>query len=496
MVHMDQKQKLIVVTGGAGFVGSRLCARLVELGHKVIALDNHFTSVRENHVEGVEYRIGHTRDIDALIPETPDLVYHLGEYSRVEKSFEDPIQLIWDLNIAGTFAVLEFCRTRGAKIVYAGSSTKFADDGAGAAQSPYAWSKAANTELVRNYGAWYGLPYAITYFYNVYGDHEIAGGPYATVIGIFKEKYKHGHPLTVVSPGTQLRNFTHIDDTIDGLVLVGEKGEGDEYGIGNDTSYTILDVAKMFSDDIIMLPERRGNRMSGTVKSEKTRALGWAPKRSLAEHIATFKQTHAALPSTEKRVLVFSTTFAPIGGPAERALGDVIEALPGVHFDIITTKFTNGVAAVEKPLSNVTLYRVGRGSMWDKYMLPVLGARMARTLTKQHSYIFMWSLMASYAALAAVLVRRGKDTTLPLLITMADQKIPRFFSLARIPLLFVLKSADQVSTTSEAQEYDVSRVASDTRLTLSNKSGDAFANQLRFLYNTMLKKYTAPTRKL
>ena len=138
------EQKTIVVTGGAGFVGSRLCARLAQDGHRVISLDNYFTGSEVNHVVGVEYREGHTKDIAKHIPETPDLVYHLGEYSRVEISLTEPA-LVWDLNIAGTFGVLEFWRAKKCKLVYAGSSTKFADGGLGRMQSPYAWSKASNT---------------------------------------------------------------------------------------------------------------------------------------------------------------------------------------------------------------------------------------------------------------------------------------------------------------------------------------------------------------
>lgn len=481
-------KKLIVVTGGAGFVGSRLCARLVQDGHRVISLDNYFTGTRENHVPKVEYREGHTRDILTLIPETPDLVYHLGEYSRVEKSFEDPPRLVWDLNIAGTFAVLEFCRQKGAKLVYAGSSTKFADGGAGKSQSPYAWSKAANTELVRNYGEWFGLNYAITYFYNVYGPGEIAGGPYATVVAIFKEKYKHGSPLTVTSPGTQRRNFTHIDDTIEGLVLVGQKGQGDEYGIGQDESFSILELAQMFGGEVLMLPERRGTRMQGQVVSDKTRALGWAPKHSLGEHIEAFKREHKAAPKLEKRVLVFSTTFAPTGAGAEKALGDVVAAMPDVHFDIITTKFVSGRGDVEHPLPNVTLYRVGKGSSADKYSLPLQGKRIAQKLLKEHTYLFMWSLMASYGAVAAALARRAHGGSLPFLITLADQTLPSRISPLRLPLWFVLRQADQLSATTESQERDVSR-AGAKGLTFSNRSGDPFANQVRFLYSAMLKKY-------
>ncbi len=489
MTEEKSGKKLAVVTGGAGFVGSHLCRRLIEKGYRVIVIDNYFTGSKNNHIEGVEYREGHTRDIETLVPETPDIVYHLGEYSRVEQSFEDPIHVVWDANIAGTFAVLEFCRKRGCKILYAGSSTKFADGGEGRSQSPYAWSKAANTELVKNYGAWFNLPYVITYFYNVYGEGEIAGGQYATVIAIFKEKFKHGHPLTVTSPGTQLRNFTHIEDTINGLVLAGEKGQGDNYGIGSDKAYSILDVAKLFGSEVLMLPERRGTRMQSPVDTENLRALGWAPKHDLSEHLQKFVAEHKNIKLTEKRVLVFSTTFYPIGGPAEMALMGVIEAMPEVHFDVITSRFTKDAEEKLSPLPNITIYRIGVGRKHDKYRLPFEGARKARELMATHGYLFLWSLFASYGAIAAARARQGMNKHLPILITLADQKLPGPFSWRRIPLAFALKRADQVSTTSAHQEHDVSRVAPKHSGTFSNRAGDAFANQVRFLYNSLFKKY-------
>ncbi|MHB8913406.1 MAG: NAD-dependent epimerase/dehydratase family protein [Minisyncoccota bacterium] len=277
-------QKLILVTGGAGFIGSHLCARLIAEGNRVISLDNYFTGSRENHVAGVEYREGHTKDIERHVPEIPDVIYHLGEYSRVEKSLEEPA-LVWDMNKAGTFGVLEFWRRHGCKLIYAGSSTKFGDGGLGRDQSPYAWTKATNTELVRNYGSWYGLPYAITYFYNVYGPGE-RSGTYGTVIEIFKQKRKAGEPLTVTTPGTQRRNFTHINDIIDGLILVGDKGLGDDFGIGNEQSYSILEVAQLFGGEIIMKPASQGNRMTAGIDTSKTRLLGWAPKKRLIDYIS------------------------------------------------------------------------------------------------------------------------------------------------------------------------------------------------------------------
>lgn len=278
-------KKKILVTGGAGFVGSHLCERLSKnSNYEVYSLDNYFTGSELNHVPNVTYIKGNTKDIEKLVTFTPDMLYHLGEYSRVEQSFDD-IEKVWEYNKDGIFAVLEFVRKAGCKILYAGSSTKFGDGGFGRSASPYAWTKATNTELVMNYGTWFNVPYAITYFYNVYGPREIQTGKYATLIALFKEKMKNSENLTIVSPGTQKRNFTHIDDIIDGLILVGENGYGDEFGIGSDEAFTILEVAQMYGGKIEMLPERRGNRMTAEVISEKTKALGWKPKIKLSDYI-------------------------------------------------------------------------------------------------------------------------------------------------------------------------------------------------------------------
>ena len=277
--------KKILVTGGAGFVGSHLCERLSQnANYDVYSLDNYFTGSEANHVPNVTYIKGSTKDIATLIDFDPDMLYHLGEYSRVEQSFDD-IEKVWEYNKDGIFSVLEFVRKAGCKILYAGSSTKFGDGGLGRNASPYAWTKATNTELVMNYGTWFNVPFAITYFYNVYGPREIQTGKYATLIALFKEKKKNGENLTIVSPGTQKRNFTHIDDIIDGPVLVGENGYGDEFGIGSGEAYSIKEIAEMFGGDIEMLPERKGNRMTADVISAKTEALGWKPKRKIRDYI-------------------------------------------------------------------------------------------------------------------------------------------------------------------------------------------------------------------
>ena len=282
-------QNKILVTGGAGFVGSHLCERLTkDTNNKVYSLDNYFTGSEANHVPNVTYIKGDTSDIASLVNFVPDMVYHLGEYSRVEQSFDD-IEKVWSYNKDGIFAVLQFVRKAGCKILYAGSSTKFGDGGLGRSASPYAWTKATNTELVMNYGNWFNVPYVITYFYNVYGEREIETGRYATLIALFKDKVNNKESLTIVSPGTQKRNFTHIDDIIDGLVLVGENGYGDEFGIGSPEAFTVLEVAELFGGEIQMLPERKGNRMTADVMTDKAKALGWSSKRNLADYIENIK---------------------------------------------------------------------------------------------------------------------------------------------------------------------------------------------------------------
>jgi len=294
---MNHDKKTVIVTGGAGFVGSHLCERLVKDGHKVISLDNYFTGSKDNHIPGVEYREGHTKDIEKHIPEVPDIIYHLGEYSRVAKSIEEP-NLVWNLNMEGTFGVLEFWRKRGGKIVYAGSSTKMAtprpEGTQGRDLSPYTWSKASNTELVHNYGHWYNLPYSIAYFYNVYGPREMSG-EYGTVIEIFRQKYLKDQPLEVRLPGTQERIYTHVSDTVNGIILVGESGEKGEYSIAAHESYPIKKVAELFGGEIIMLPARGTSRPSAAIDTdtEKIKAFGWKQEYKLEDYIAEIKKSKA-----------------------------------------------------------------------------------------------------------------------------------------------------------------------------------------------------------
>lgn len=286
-------KKNIVVTGGAGFIGSHLIEELVkDSDNYVISLDNYFTGSKENHVEGAEYREGHTKDIARLIPETPTQIYHLGEYSRVRQSLEEP-ERVWDLNMFGTLAVLEYWRETKAKLLYAGSSTKFTgtrDDGVeGRNLAPYTWAKAANTDLVINYARWFGVSHVTTYFYNVYGLRELTG-EHGTFVATMRQKFERGEPLTVARPGTQKRCFTHVKDTVAGILLAMEKGEGDGYGIGSEDCHSLLDVAEMFGGNIEMTPQTQSTRTTTEVDSEKVKALGWKQEYKLFDYVESVKE--------------------------------------------------------------------------------------------------------------------------------------------------------------------------------------------------------------
>ena len=288
-------QKKVLVTGGAGFVGSHLCERLVTEGHTVISLDNYFTGTTENHVAGVEYREGHTKDVAALVSEQIDIMYHLGEYSRVAPSLEEP-EKVWDLNILGSIAVFEFWRAQNAdhtcKLVYAGSSTRFADERVdqvdGKDRAPYNFSKYANTELVHNYSRWYDLPYSVAYFYNVYGPRERAGqydGAYGTVVETFKQCALAGELCTINGDGEQTRAFTHVLDTVAALKLIGEQGERDEYAISASEVYSLNQLADLFGLEKTYAPATVSTRSNGAEDTSKLDALGWQQQHTLETYI-------------------------------------------------------------------------------------------------------------------------------------------------------------------------------------------------------------------
>ena len=271
----------ILVTGGAGYVGSNLVKHLKKHTNATItSLDNYFTGQEANHIKGVEY----IQDCTWKINELPkqDIVYHFGEYSRVVPSFKD-VEYLMTTNLWGTSRVLEQCKQWNAKLIYSASSSKF---GGNENLSPYSWVKAKMVELIKNYSEWYGLKYEVCYFYNVYGKNHISEGDYATVIGIFEKQYKEGKALTIVGDGKQSRQFTHIDDIVNALDKVRKRDSNKEWYLSSDVEYKIIDVAKMFSDNIEFIPERKGERYKATtIQNDTKKVLNWQIKNNLKDYI-------------------------------------------------------------------------------------------------------------------------------------------------------------------------------------------------------------------
>jgi UDP-glucose 4-epimerase len=283
--------KNILVTGGAGFVGTNLVKQLKVLGYNITVIDNLSFGKESNYIDGVTYIKDHTKNIFELNLPKLDLIFHLGEYSKITPSYEE-IDTVFDLNIKGSFNILEYARANNIPIVYAASSTRLAMEGDG--HSPYSFFKSLIVQLIKNYSVWYGLKYSICYFYNVYGPlQDTCDSGWETVISIFEKQLKAGKPLTIVGDGTQCRDFTHVDDIVSGLILASKKLQNDEYQLGSGVVYSILDVAKMFSDNIKFVPERAGDRKYSKADIEYTyNKLGWKPKHQLINWIILIKKNN------------------------------------------------------------------------------------------------------------------------------------------------------------------------------------------------------------
>jgi UDP-glucose 4-epimerase len=272
----------ILIIGGAGFIGSHLCEAYAQK-YDVTSIDNYISGKKDNHIKNVEYLDMDAKDVLSLKDDF-NLIFHLGEYSRVEKSLEK-IDFVLQNNSLPILNILKLAKRSNAKLIYAGSSTKFADNGENKFKSPYSFSKWQNSELVKFYCEHCNIPYAITYFYNVYGGRENPDGEYATVVAKFLSRHRMKKKLYVTKPGTQTRNFTHIEDTIDALKIIAEKGTGDEYGIASPNIYSIDEVAKLISNNIEYVKENPANRMSSQVITKKILALGWKPRQELSDYI-------------------------------------------------------------------------------------------------------------------------------------------------------------------------------------------------------------------
>ena len=263
-------KKIIVVTGGAGFVGSNLIFKLLEkTNYKIVSIDNYSSGSIKNHFKSsrLKYIKDSSSNISKILKKHKSnihTIFHFGEFSRIYQSFLKMDECIKS-NSIGSHAVFNFCLSNNIKLVYSATSASIGNKGKDKNLSPYAFTKAKNLEMLENLKNWFNFKYEILYFYNVYGPKQISVGNMATVIGIFENQYKNNKPLTVVKPGSQSRRFTHIDDTIDACFYAWKKNKCRHYSISNKKSYTILKVAKMFNAKIKFVDARKGERYASAL---------------------------------------------------------------------------------------------------------------------------------------------------------------------------------------------------------------------------------------
>ena len=292
-------KNLIVVTGGAGFVGSNLIYHLMrKTKYNILSLDNYSTGSKKNHIKNfrVKYIKGNTLNISKILKNYKkkiNSIFHFGEFSRIFQSFKK-FDECYQSNSIGTQAVFKFCLENKIKLIYSATSASLGNNGNDKNLSPYAFTKSKNLELLENLKKWFNLKFEIIFFYNVYGPRQIKSGDMATVIGIFEYQYKNNKPLSVVKPGTQTRRFTHIDDTVKVCFDAFKANKCKYYSISNKKSYSILEVAKMFKSEIVMLNSRLGERYASalTKLSSNNKIIQKYGKIQLKDYVSSFIKSH------------------------------------------------------------------------------------------------------------------------------------------------------------------------------------------------------------
>ena len=263
-------KKFIVITGGAGFVGSNLIELfLKKTNFSIISIDNYSSGYKKNHIKNlkIKYINSHTKNISRVLFKIRNqihTIFHFGEFARIYQSFLKLNECI-ESNSIGTHAVFNFCMQNKIKLIYSATSASLGNHGSDKNLSPYAFTKAKNLDLLENLKKWYNFKFEIVYFYNVYGPKQICTGDMATVIGIFENCFRKKLPLTIVKPGTQTRRFTHIEDTVKVCFLAWKKNKCRHYSISHKKSLSIIQVASLFEKKIKFLPARKGERYASAL---------------------------------------------------------------------------------------------------------------------------------------------------------------------------------------------------------------------------------------
>ena len=271
----------VLVTGGAGFIGSHLVKRLIHEGYNVDVLDDFSRGKQENRIVEANYIVKDIRsDLSDL--QDYDAIFHLAALARIQPSFEEPLNTI-DINTKGTANICNLAKRLNSKVIYAGSSSFYA----GPYLNPYAFSKWQGEEICKMFSEVYGVSTANARFFNVYGEGHPSVGPYATIVGIFEEQYKRGVPLTITGDGEQRRDFTHVDDIVSGLILMSKDDwQGQIFNLGTAKNHSINELAAIYDCPTKYIARRPGEAKETLADiSFSQDKLGYKPTVDLKEYV-------------------------------------------------------------------------------------------------------------------------------------------------------------------------------------------------------------------
>jgi UDP-glucose 4-epimerase len=288
-------RNILVVTGGAGFIGSNLIFELLKFKKfKVLSIDNYSSGLSKNHIKSkrVKYLKGSTKNIEILLKSyigRIHTIFHFGEFARIYQSFKK-INECFSSNIEGSSNVFNFSLKNKIRLIYSATSASLGNKGQDMNLSPYAFSKAKNLELLENLKNWFGFRYEVVYFYNVYGERQICKGDMATVVGIFEDRFKKKKKLPVVRPGTQVRRFTNVYDTVKACIFAWRRNKCKHYSIASNQSYSIIELAKLFKSKIIYLQMRKGERFASalTKMNLNNKIIRLSAKIKLKDYVNNF----------------------------------------------------------------------------------------------------------------------------------------------------------------------------------------------------------------
>ena len=279
--------KKVLVTGGCGFIGHALSLELIKKGYEVDVIDNLSIGNEARIPNGCNFLGGDVRAMDNIEDKPYAYIFHLAALSRIQPSFQNPM-LTFSVNVDGTKKVVDYALKNKSKLIYSGSSSRWHIP----MKSPYAMTKHMGEEWIKMYKEVYNLNAQIVRFYNVYGPGELVDSHMAAVIGLWRGQVQKNYPITIIGDGKQRRDFTHIDDIVDGLIKIAESNEqhDDAWELGTGKNYSINDVANMFIERFscvkVYMTEQKGNyRETIRVNNDAIDRLGWSPSDKLENYI-------------------------------------------------------------------------------------------------------------------------------------------------------------------------------------------------------------------